>query len=342
MGMTYKDAGVDIHAGYKAVDLIKKHAGRTFDSRVMSGLGGFGGMYSLDLTNLRDPVLVSSTDGVGTKLQFAHLANKHDSIGKDCVAMCVNDIVCQGARPLFFLDYIATGKLSPEKVSDIVKGIADACIESKCSLIGGETAEMPGFYKEDEYDIAGFSVGIVSKDDIITGEKVQDGNDILGLASNGVHSNGYSFIRKILEKNPDLLTQYFDSLGCTLLEELLKPTCIYVGAVLGVLEKYSINGIAHITGGGFIENIPRAIPQGLKAEIQTESWPVSPIFQLLKKWGTIDKMEMFNTFNMGIGMVLITDPENTAGISNLLEENGYPNYLLGKVRTGVSGVEFKL
>jgi phosphoribosylformylglycinamidine cyclo-ligase len=340
MGYTYKDAGVDVEAGYTAVKLMKEFVKRTYDKNVIGDIGGFGGLYSLDLEGIKHPVLVAGTDGVGTKLQLAFIMDKHDTIGQDCVAMCVNDVVCQGARPLFFLDYIATGRLKPEKVAQIVKGVADGCIEAGCALIGGETAEMPGFYKEEEYDIAGFAVGIVDRAKIIDGSTIREGDVLVGLASSGVHSNGYSLVRKLVLEGKNRLDERYDVLGCTVGEELLKPTRIYVKGILNVLKRYRVKGIANITGGGFIENIPRVLPEGLVAEIQLGSWPVLPIFELIKRWGDIDDREMFNTFNMGIGMVLVCSPEEVDGIIGQLKGDGYPSYVIGRVGRGTGGVVF--
>lgn len=342
MGMTYKQAGVDVEAGYRAVDLIKKHASKTFNNQVLSDIGGFGGMFSLDMQDINEPVLVAGTDGVGTKLQLAHLADKHDTIGQDCVAMCVNDIVCHGARPLFFLDYIAIGKMDPEKVASIVKGVSDGCIKAGCALIGGETAEMPGFYKQDEYDIAGFAVGIVSKSKIISGIGITEGDELIGIESSGLHSNGFSLVRKILSQDPPLMHKHFEPSGCTLLEEILKPTRIYVDGILHVLKEYPVKGIAHITGGGFIENIPRMIPTGLKAEIFKGSWPIKPIFNLIAERGDIDMYEMFNTFNMGIGMIMAVKSELTKQILEILQKRGLQSHVIGKIAKGTSGVEFVL
>jgi phosphoribosylformylglycinamidine cyclo-ligase len=340
MGYTYKDAGVDVEAGYTAVRLMKEFVKRTYDENVIGDIGGFGGLYSLDLEGMKQPVLVAGTDGVGTKLQLAFIMDKHDTIGQDCVAMCVNDVVCQGARPLFFLDYIATGRLKPEKVAQIVKGVADGCIEAGCALIGGETAEMPGFYKEEEYDIAGFAVGIVDRAKIIDGSTIREGDVLVGLASSGVHSNGYSLVRKLVLHDKNRLDERYDVLGCTVGEELLKPTRIYVKGILNVLKRYRVKGIANITGGGFIENIPRVLPEGLVAEIQLGSWPVLPIFELIKRWGDIEDREMFNTFNMGIGMVLVCAPEEVDGIIGQLKGDGYHSYVIGRVGRGTGGVVF--
>lgn len=340
MGYTYKDAGVDVEAGYTAVRLMKEFIKKTYDQNVVGDIGGFGGLYSLNLEGMKQPVLVAGTDGVGTKLQLAFIMDKHDTVGQDCVAMCVNDVVCQGARPLFFLDYIATGRLRPEKVAQIVKGVAEGCIQAGCALIGGETAEMPGFYKDEEYDIAGFAVGIADRSKIIDGSTVREGDVLIGLASSGVHSNGYSLVRRLVLHDRYRLEERYDVLGCTVGEELLKPTRIYVKGVLNVLERYKIRGIANITGGGFIENIPRVLPKGLSAQIHLGSWPVLPIFELIKRWGDIEDMEMFNTFNMGIGMVLVCSPQEADGVINQLKSDGYPSYAIGRVVKGTGGVVF--
>ena len=340
MGYTYKDAGVDVEAGYTAVRLMKEFIKKTYDQNVVGDIGGFGGLYSLNLEGMKQPVLVAGTDGVGTKLQLAFIMDKHDTVGQDCVAMCVNDVVCQGARPLFFLDYIATGRLKPEKVAQIVKGVAEGCIQAGCALIGGETAEMPGFYTDEEYDIAGFAVGIADRSKIIDGSTVREGDVLIGLASSGVHSNGYSLVRRLVLHDRYRLEERYDVLGCTVGEELLKPTRIYVKGVLNVLERYKIRGIANITGGGFIENIPRVLPKGLSAQIHLGSWPVLPIFELIKRWGDIEDMEMFNTFNMGIGMVLVCSPQEADGVINQLKSDGYPSYAIGRVVKGTGGVVF--
>jgi phosphoribosylformylglycinamidine cyclo-ligase len=340
MGMTYKQAGVDVEAGYRAVELIKRHAAKTFNTQVLSDIGGFGGMFALDTADVNEPVLVAGTDGVGTKLQIAHLADKHDTIGQDCVAMCVNDIVCHGARPLFFLDYIATGKMDPGKVASIVKGVSDGCISAGCALIGGETAEMPGFYDENEYDIAGFAVGIVQKSKIISGRNITEGDELIGIESSGLHSNGYSLVRKLLAQNSSILHSAFGPSDCTFLEEILKPTRIYVDGILHVLKEYPVEGIAHITGGGFIENIPRMIPDGLKAEVFKGSWPIKAIFKLIADWGDVDEKEMFNTFNMGIGMAMVVKPDLTKHIMKILNSRGFQTHIIGKITKGNSGVEF--
>ena len=334
----YKDAGVDVHAGYKAVELMKKHIKKTMRPEVIADIGGFGGLFSLEGLSFKKPVLVSGTDGVGTKLKLAFLLDKHDTVGIDCVAMCVNDLVCQGAKPLFFLDYIATAKLFPQQVTEIVKGISQGCIEAGCALIGGETAEMPGFYKLGEYDVAGFAVGIVDRKKIIDGSSIKSGDALIGLASNGVHSNGFSLVRKLLMERNNRLNEYNEEFGKTIGEELLKPTRIYVKGILELLGHFSIKGLSHITGGGFIENIPRMLPQGLSAEIGRNSWPIPPIFHLLKEAGQMQEQSLYNTFNMGIGMVLACAPDEVQGILASLKESGYPAYLIGKVIEGQKGM----
>lgn len=339
---TYKDAGVNIEEGYKTVSLIKNIAKETFDSNVVTDIGSFGSMYLLNLEN-SDYILVSGTDGVGTKLKIAFYMDKHDTVGIDCVAMCVNDILCHGAKPLFFLDYIACGKLKSEKVATIVKGIADGCKIAGCSLVGGETAEMPGFYKDDEYDLAGFAVGIVKKDLAICGQNVAQGDVLIGLASNGVHSNGYSLVRKVfkIDENPKILTKVYEELGLSLGEELLKPTRIYVKPVLKVLEKVKVKGIAHITGGGFFENIPRAFPKEFVAVIVKGSWNVLPIFKLIQEYGKVDENEMFSTFNMGIGMVLIVSKDDVETAMEILNKEGINSYVIGTIEKGEGGVVIK-
>lgn len=336
---TYKDAGVNIHEGYRAVSLIKDLAKETFDENVITDIGSFGSMYSLKIEN-SEYVLVSGTDGVGTKLKIAFYMDKHDTVGIDCVAMCVNDILCHGAKPLFFLDYIACGKMDSNKIAQIVKGIANGCKIAGCSLVGGETAEMPGFYKADEYDLAGFVVGLVKKEQAVLGEKVVKGDILIGLSSNGVHSNGYSLVRKIfdIDNNPKILTQKTDELGTTLGEELLKPTRIYVKPVLNILNKVNIKGIAHITGGGFFENIPRAFPKGYYAKIDKSSWEIPPIFRLLQRNGRIDEIEMFSTFNMGIGMVLVVSKEDVDIVLNSLKGSEFECYVIGEIIKGNNGV----
>ncbi len=336
---TYRDAGVDVEAGYEAVKLMKNHVKRTFRPEVLTELGGFGGLFSLDKSKYEQPVLVSGTDGVGTKLKMAFLLNKHDTVGIDCVAMCVNDIVCSGAEPLFFLDYVAVGKNYPQKVAEIVKGVAEGCVMSGCSLIGGETAEMPGFYPVDEYDLAGFTVGIVDRNKIIDGKSIKAGDKLIGLPSSGIHSNGYSLVRKLINPTEKNLKEYVESLGCTLGEELLKPTRIYVKTVLSLIEKYEIKGISHITGGGFIENIPRIIPDGLKVIIEKGTWPVLPIFELLRGLGNMKDRDIYNTFNMGIGLVMAADSEKADEIVACLKSTGEAAYIIGSVAQGEAGVE---
>ena len=326
----YKDSGVDVQAGYDAVNLMKKHVARTKIPGVFSDLGGFGGMFALD-ENLKSPVLVSGTDGVGTKLKIAFALDKHDTIGIDCVAMCVNDVLCSGARPLFFLDYVAVGKNYPEKVASIVAGVAEGCVQSNCALIGGETAEMPGFYPEDEYDLAGFCVGVVEREKILNPENVRPKDLIIALPSSGVHSNGFSLVRKIFaDKN---FNEYIQELGKTLGEELLTPTKIYVRDMLPVISK--IKSIAHITGGGFYENIPRAIPKNLSAKINLSSIKTPVIFDLLMRSGKIEIDEMYHVFNMGAGMILITSPDNAQEVLNTVENS----YLIGEIISGEGGIK---
>ena len=322
MPINYKDAGVDVANGQKEVELIKNLVEKTQSENVLSKLGGFSGLFSLENLNIKNPVLVSGTDGVGTKVMLAQMMDKHDTIGIDCVAMCVNDILCQGAKPLFFLDYIACGKLIPEKMEKIVKGVADGCLQANSSLIGGETAEMPGLYKENDYDLAGFCVGIVDKEKIITGEKIKKGDHIFGLKSSGIHSNGYSLVRKIvLEKEKLSLDEKIEGLDTSLGEELLKPTKIYVKEILALLEKIEINGLSHITGGGFYENIPRMIPDGLCAKIDVRNIPLPKIFSLLEKWGELDKKDMYETFNMGVGIVFAVDKKDIDLVKEIIDED---------------------
>lgn len=337
--ITYKDAGVDVEAGYEAVKLMRNHVKRTFRPEVLTDIGGFGGLFALNKNNYEEPVLVSGTDGVGTKLKMAFLTDKHDTVGIDCVAMCVNDIVCNGAEPLFFLDYVAVGKNRPEKVAEIVKGVAEGCALSGCALIGGETAEMPGFYPEDEYDVAGFAVGIVDRKKIIDGKSIKEGDKLIGLASSGIHSNGYSLVRKLLNPTRQRLQEYVEALGCTLGEELIKPTKIYVKTILDIKEKYTIKGVAHITGGGFIENIPRMIPDGLRVQIRKGTWPVLPIFNLLQKLGDLGEKDIYNTFNMGIGMVLTVDAAIAEEVVQYLNKEDQQAYIIGEVVKGEAGVE---
>lgn len=339
--LTYKAAGVDVEAGYETVKLIKQHTKRTMMPGVLGELGSFGGFFEIAKENYKNPILVSGTDGVGTKLQIAFMTGKHDTIGIDCVAMCVNDIACHGAKPLFFLDYIGTGRLEPKTAADIVKGICDGCVEAGCALIGGETAEMPGFYKEGEYDLAGFAVGIVDKDNVINSSTVSEGDVLIGIASSGIHSNGFSLVRKLFfDVNKFDISTKFDELDCTLGEELLKPTRIYVKTVQALIEKHQINGIAHITGGGFIENIPRTIPSGLMAVIKHGSWEIPPVFKLMQKLGNIEEKEMFNTFNMGIGLVLAVKKEDAEEIICTLGDLGEKAYIIGSVAKGEGGIVF--
>ena len=336
---SYKDAGVDITAGYKSVELMKKHIGRTLAFGKTDTIGGFGGLFELDLEGIKEPVLVSGTDGVGTKLKMAFLTDKHDTVGIDCVAMCVNDIICVGAKPLYFLDYIAVGKNYPEKIAQIVSGVAEGCVQSECALIGGETAEMPGFYAEDEYDMAGFAVGVVDKSKILNKTDVSAGDVIIGLASSGIHSNGYSLVRKIFNLENIELNKKMPELDNQSLEEvLIEPTRIYVKPILSLLKKIKVKSIANITGGGFYENIPRALPDNLTAKISKESVPVLPIFKLMQSVGNIDERDMYNTFNMGIGMVVIVSKEDEKDAKKLLEELGEKAYTLGEVIEGNDGV----
>lgn len=329
--LTYKDSGVDINAGYETVRLIKDYVKKTYTKGVMSDIGGFGGMFAIDKDEYEEPVLVSGTDGVGTKLMIAFKTDIHDTIGEDVVAMCVNDVVCQGAKPLFFLDYIATGKLDPKKASDIVKGVANGCIKAGAALIGGETAEMPGLYSEGEYDIAGFCVGIVDKKKIIDGSKITEGDILIGIPSSGIHSNGYSLVRKVCfdHKNYDV-NEYVQELGSTVGEALMVPTRIYPKLIMDLISKFEIKGISNITGGGFYENIPRMFPQGITADIETENICVPPIFKLIQEEGNIGTDEMYSTFNMGIGMVLTVDREIAAKVMDYLESVEEKPVIMGK------------
>lgn len=333
----YKSAGVDVTRGYKLVDLIKKGAAETYDANVLSGLGSFGGFYALP-KGYAEPVLVSGTDGVGTKLRYAIVLDKHDTIGTDCVAMCVNDVVCQGAKPMFFLDYVACGKLDPEKMSVVVGGVAKACKEVGCALIGGETAEMPGMYPEDEYDLAGFTVGIADRSKIIDGSKVAVGDALVGLASSGIHSNGFSLVRKLLGEDRKELEKYYPELGATLGETVLTPTRLYVKSALAIAEKFDVHGIAHITGGGFIENIPRIVPKTMGIEIDLDSFPCLPIFDLLAAKSGLGDDKLYNTFNMGIGMVFAVSPEFAREVCDYAVKLGEKAYIMGRVtdRNGVS------
>lgn len=339
MSLTYKDAGVDKESGYKEVQLIKGLVKKTHIPGVLSDIGGFSGLFQLDVKAYEEPVLVSGTDGVGTKLKIAFMMDKHDTVGEDCVAMCVNDILCQGAKPLFFLDYIATGKLVPEKMAQIVEGVASGCIKAGCALIGGETAEMPGFYNEGEYDIAGFGVGVVDKKNIITGSNIKEGDIVIGLPSSGIHSNGYSLVRKIVfEKKKMDVDTFIPELGTTLGEELIKPTRIYSDVVLSLIERFDIKGLSNITGGGFFENIPRALPEGLTAYINRSNIETPIIFNLLMKWGNIEEKEMYGTFNMGVGMVFIADRNELSEIEEYLKAKNERYFILGDIRKGNEGV----
>ena len=329
MAYTYKDAGVDVQAGYEAVKMMKQHAASTFNERVLSGIGSFGGMYAYG-----DNVLVSGTDGVGTKLKAAFAMGKHDTVGIDCVAMCANDVVCHGAAPLFFLDYIATGKLYPAVAADIVKGVAEGCRQAGCALIGGETAEMPGFYQDGEYDIAGFCVGSVEKSKLINGKDLRSGDVLIGLASSGIHSNGFSLVRKLISMDKAKLSAYIDAFGKTMGEELLTPTRIYVKPLLKLMEKSNILGAAHITGGGFIENIPRILPQGLGAKIELGSWDMPPVFDLLVSEAKLTTKDAYNTFNMGIGMVLAVREPDVNAVLFAARELDEASYVIGHVQKG--------
>ena len=328
----YAQAGVDITAGYKSVELMKQHVKRTMTKGVCSDVGGFGGLFELDLTGISKPVLVSGTDGVGTKLKLAFIMDKHDTVGIDCVAMCVNDIICSGAKPLIFLDYIACGKNFPEKIADIVKGVAEGCVQAGAALIGGETAEMPGFYPIDEYDLAGYSTGVVDKDKIIDNNTMAEGDVIIALASSGVHSNGFSLVRKVLDvENADIKSPCEELGGKSIGETLLTPTKIYVKAILKLIEEVKVKGISHITGGGFYENIPRSIPDGLCAEVERKAVKVLPIFELIAKRGNICERDMFNTFNMGVGMSVVVPAESADRALEILKEAGEDAYVIGKI-----------
>lgn len=335
----YKDSGVDITAGYKSVELIKPYIARTFTGNNAADIGGFGGLFELNLSDIPNPVLVSGTDGVGTKLKLAFLTDKHDTIGIDCVAMCVNDVICAGAKPLFFLDYIACGKNVPEKIAAIVSGVADGCIQAGCALVGGETAEMPGFYHADEYDIAGFSVGIVDKAKIPDKNKISDGDIIIALTSSGVHSNGFSLIRKVFDiENADLSAPVSELGGKSLGHTLLTPTKIYVKPILELMASINIKSISHITGGGFYENIPRSLPEGYSAIIERSSLHIPPIFAYIAEKGEIPERDMFNTFNMGVGMTVVVDRADAEEAVRILRQNGEDAYVAGKVTRGNEGV----
>jgi len=336
---SYKAAGVDITAGYKAVELMKSHIARTMTSSVVSDIGGFGGLFELDMTNIEKPVLVSGTDGVGTKLKIAFLMDKHDTVGIDCVAMCVNDIICCGAKPQFFLDYIACGKNVPERIEAIVKGVAEGCVQSGCALIGGETAEMPGFYPVDEYDLAGFSVGVVDKKKILDKTSVKEGDVIIALPSSGVHSNGFSLVRKVFDVESADIKSPVDTLnGKSIGETLLTPTKIYVKPMLALFDEVTVKAVSHITGGGFYENIPRSLPNGYSAKIKKADVKVLPIFKLIAEKGNIPERDMFNTFNMGVGMIAVVDKDDVQKSLDILKANGEDAYVLGEVVKSDDGV----
>lgn len=338
--MDYKNAGVDIEAGYKSVELMKEHIKKTMRPEVLTNIGGFSGAFSMEaFKNMEKPTLVSGTDGVGTKLKLAFIMDRHDTVGIDCVAMCVNDIACAGGEPLFFLDYIACGKNVPEKIAMIVKGVADGCAQSNAALIGGETAEMPGFYPIDEYDLAGFAVGVVDEKDLITGETITDKDVLIGIASSGVHSNGFSLVRKVFEMTKENLETYREELGTTLGEALLTPTKIYVKTLANIKKAgVTIKGCSHITGGGFYENVPRMLPDGKHAVIKKDSYPVLPIFKLLQKEGNIEEKMMYNTYNMGLGMVLAIAPEEVDKTIEAIEAAGEKAYVVGHIENGEKGV----
>lgn len=340
--MDYKAAGVDVEAGYKSVELMKSHVKGTYRPEVLADIGGFGGLFSIaKAKDMEEPVLVSGTDGVGTKLKLAFLMDKHDTIGIDAVAMCVNDIICTGAEPLFFLDYIACGKNFPEKIASIVSGVAEGCKQSSCSLVGGETAEMPGFYPEDEYDLAGFAVGIMDKTKAIDGKSISEGDLLIGIKSSGIHSNGYSLVRKVFDISKENLNKHEESLGMTLGEALLTPTKIYVKSILELISQINIKGISHVTGGGFIENIPRMMPEGLQVNIDEGTWEILPIFKLIEERGNVDRMAMYNTYNMGIGMVLAVDSDDADKAVKILNELGESAYIIGNVTKG-DGININL
>lgn len=336
---SYKAAGVDITAGYQAVELMKKHIARTVTAGAMSDIGGFGGLFEMDLTGITKPVLVSGTDGVGTKLKLAFLMDKHDTVGIDCVAMCVNDIICCGAKPLFFLDYIAVGKNFPEKVAAIVSGVAEGCVQSGASLIGGETAEMPGFYPEDEYDLAGFALGVVDKDKILDNKTMEVGDVVIALPSSGVHSNGFSLVRRVFDvENADIKTPLAELGGKSLGETLLAPTKIYVKPMLALFEEVKVKAVSHITGGGFYENIPRSIPKGFGAKIDKSALRIPPIFKLLAEKGNIPERDMFNTFNMGVGMSVVVAKADAEKALEILKANGEDAYIMGEIIPSEEGV----
>ena len=331
---SYKAAGVDVTAGYKGVQLMKKAVQSTYTNAVISDIGGFGGLYAPQIKGMEEPILVSGTDGVGTKLKLAFLMDKHDTIGEDCVAMCANDVICTGASPMFFLDYMALGKNIPEKVATIVTGVAEGCKKANCSLVGGETAEMPGFYPEDEYDLAGFCVGVVDKKKIIDSKTIEVGDKVIGLASSGVHSNGFSLVRKVFDVNEENLKEYVEELGKTVGEALLEPTRIYVKPILKLIEEVKVKGISHITGGGFYENLPRMLREGVSLKIDKNSYEVPALFKLIASRGNIPERDMYNTFNMGIGMAVIVPENEVEKAINILKEAGEEAYLIGEVVEG--------
>ncbi len=335
---SYKDAGVDVTAGYKSVELMKSHVKRTMTKGVLSGIGGFGGLFEMDLSEVKNPVLVSGTDGVGTKIKAAFIMDKHDTVGIDCVAMCVNDIICCGAKPLFFLDYIACGKNIPEKIATIVSGVAEGCVQAGCALIGGETAEHPGMMPEDEYDLAGFSVGVVDKDKILDPSTQKAGDVMIAIKSSGIHSNGFSLIRKVFDMTEESLNKYYDELGMKLGECLLTPTRIYVKPIMALLDAVNVKSISHITGGGFYENIPRALPDGLSAKIARADVQVLPIFDLIAKTGNIPERDMFNTYNMGVGMCVVVDKADADKAIAALKAAGEEAYVLGELVESDEGV----
>ena len=335
---SYKAAGVDVTAGYKAVELMKQHVARTVTNGVLSGIGGFGGLFELDLEGIKKPVLVSGTDGVGTKLKIAFLMDKHDTVGIDCVAMCVNDIICCGAKPQFFLDYVACGKNIPEKIAEIVSGVAEGCVQSGAALIGGETAEMPGFYPVDEYDLAGFAVGVVDKDKILKPDTQKAGDVLIAIKSSGVHSNGFSLVRKVFTVNESNLARHYSELGTTLGNVLLTPTKIYVKAIMNLIDKVTVKSISHITGGGFYENIPRSLPQGISAKIERSAVQVLPIFDVIAKTGNIPERDMFNTFNMGVGMIVCVNKADADKAVAAVNEAGEEAYVLGELTDSDEGV----
>lgn len=335
---SYEKAGVDVTAGYKAVELMKTHIARTMTAGAISGIGGFGGLYEIDMTGISRPVLVSGTDGVGTKIKIAFIMDKHDTVGIDCVAMCVNDIICCGAKPQFFLDYIACGKNYPEKIAQIVSGVAEGCVQAGCALIGGETAEHPGLMPLDEYDLAGFSVGVVDKDKILKPDTQKAGDVLIAIKSSGVHSNGFSLVRKVFEVNEQNLAVHFDDLGMTLGECLLTPTRIYVKAIMNLIDSVNVKAISHITGGGFYENIPRVLPAGISAKIERNAVQVLPIFDLIKRTGDIPERDMFNTFNMGVGMMVSVDRNDADKAVEVLRASGEDAYILGELVESDEGV----